>query len=263
MMKLVLPFALAGLLTLTTPAFAQSAFDGVWKVDLASAQLPDKPYVHSLKDGVYTCNSCVPVYSIPADGEMHKVEGFSYWDETSIRIVDGQTVEEAQKLRGRPVSTSRSQVSADGATLITTWTDTSAPDGTSSTGEGTMSRIAAGAAGAHAISGSWKNEAVSSASEASLTATMRLADGVFGFMTGNGYSYEARLGGPAVPITGDLAGATATVRQLADGSIEEAEHINGEVASIMTLTPTADGAMTVKFKNLKTDTTTSYKLIRQ
>lgn len=263
MTKLILPFALAGLLTMTAPAFAQSAFDGVWKVDLASAQLPDKPYVHSLKDGVYTCSSCVPAYSIRADGEMHKVDGFSYWDEASIRIVDSQTVEEAQTLRGRPVSTSRSQVSADGATLITTWTDTSAPDGTASSGEGTMSRIAPGATDAHAISGAWKNEAVSSASEASLTATIRLADGVFSFMTGNGYSYEARLDGPAVPIIGDLAGATATVRQLPDGSIEEAEYINGEAASMMTLTPTSDGEMAVKFKNLKTDTTTSYKLIRQ
>lgn len=263
MMKLVLPFALAGLLTLTTPAFAQSAFDGVWKVDLASAQLPDKPYVQSLKDGVYTCSSCVPVYSIPADGKMHKVEGFSYWDETSMRIVDGQTVEEAQKLRGRPVATFRSQVSADGATLITTWTDTSAPDGTTGSGEGTMSRIAAGATGAHAISGSWKSEAVSSASEASLTATVHLADGVFSFTSGTGYRYEARLGGPAVPIIGDLAGATATVRQLADGSIEEAEHINGEATSITTLTPPADGAMTIKYESLKDGTTTTYKVIRQ
>lgn len=263
MMKLVLPFALAGLLAMTTPAFAQSAFDGVWKVDLASAQLPDKPYVQSLQDGVYACSSCVPAYSIPADGKMHKVDGFSYWDETSIQIVDGQTVEEAQKLNGRPVGTSRSQVSADGATLTTTWTDTSAPDGTTSSGQGTMSRIAAGAAGGHAISGSWKNEAVSSASEASLTATMHLADGVFSFKTGNGYGYEARLGGPAVPITGDLAGATATVRQLADGSIEETDHINGERTSITTLTPTADGSISIKYENLKVGTTTNYKVIRQ
>lgn len=263
MMKLVLPFALAGLLAMSTPAFAQSAFDGVWKVDLASAQLPDKPYVQSLQDGVYTCSSCVPAYSIPADGKMHKVEGFSYWDEASIRIVDDQTVEEAQTLKGRPVGTSRSQVSDDGGTLTTTWLDTSAPDGTTSSGEGTMSRIAAGAAGAHAISGSWKNEAVSSASEASLTATIRLADGVFSFMSGTGYRYEARLGGPAVPIIGDLAGATATVRQLADGSIEEAEHINGEASSITTLTPPTDGEMTIKFENLKSGTTTTYKVIRQ
>lgn len=262
-MKLVLPFALAGLLALTTPAFAQSAFDGVWKIDLASAQLPDRPYVQSLQDGVYTCSSCVPAYSIPADGEMHKVEGFSYWDETSLRIVDGQTVEEAQKLNGRPVGTSRSQVSTDSSTLTTTWTDTSAPDGTTSSGEGTMSRIATGATGAHAISGSWKNEAVSSISEASLIATMRLANGVFSFTSGTGYSYEARLGGPAAPITGDLAGATATVRQLADGSIEETDHINGEATSVTTLTPAADGSITIKFDNLKVGTTTSYKVIRQ
>ena len=263
MMKLVLPFTVAILLALATPALAQSPFDGVWKVDLASAQLPDRPYVQSLQAGVYTCSSCVPAYSIPADGEMHKVEGFPYWDETSLRIVDGQTVEEAQRLNGRPVGTSRSQVSVDGATLTTTWTDTSAPDGTTSSGEGTMSRIAAGATGAHAISGSWKNQAVSSVSESSLTATMRLADGVFSFMSGNGYSYEVRLDGPAVPITGDLAGATATARQLADGGVEVTDHINGEATSKMTLTPPTAGSMTIRIDNLKVGTTTTYTVIRQ
>lgn len=262
-MKLVLPVALAGLLAIATPVFAQSAFDGVWKIDLASAQLPDRPYSLSLEGGVYTCSSCVPAYSIPADGEMHKVEGFSYWDETSIRIVDSQTVEDAQKLKGRPVGTSRSQVSADGSTLTMTWTDTSAPDGTTSSGENTMSRIASGAAGAHAMSGSWKNQAVSGVSESSLTATMHLTNGVFRFKSANGYSYEARLGGPAVPITGDLAGATATVRQLADGSLEETDHIDGEATSVMTLTPASDGSITIKIENLKVGTTTTYKVIKQ
>ena len=262
-MKLVLPLALAGLLAMATPAFAQSAFDGVWKVDLASAQLPDRPYVQSLENGIYTCSSCVPVYSIPADGEMHKVAGFSYWDETSIRVVDGRTVDEAQRLDGRAVGTTRLQVSADGSTLTTTWTDTSSPDGATASGEGMMSRIEAGAAGAHAISGSWKNEAVSSVSEASLTATMHLADGVFSFRSGNGYSYEGRLGGPAVPIIGDLAGATATMRQLADGSIEQTDHIAGEATSVMTLTPAADGSIMATTENLKVGTTTRFKLIRQ
>lgn len=262
-MKLVLPFALASLLAMATPAFAQSAFDGVWKVDLASAELPDRPYVQSLQNGVYTCSSCVPVYSVPADGEMHKVEGFPYWNETSVRVVDARTVEEAQSLNGRAVGRSRSQVSSDGSMLTTSWTDTSAPDGTTSSGEGTMRRIAVGPAGTHAISGSWRNEAVTNVSDASLTATMRLAEGVFSFRSGGGYGFEAPLGGPPVPITGDLAGATATVRQLADGSIEQTDHINGEATSVMTLTPAADGSIMIELKNLKVGTTTRYKVIKQ
>lgn len=262
-MKLVLPFALAGLLVSTTPVFAQSAFDGVWKIDLASAQLPDRPYVVSLQDGVYTCTSCVPSYSVPADGQMHKVEGFPYWDETSVRVVDAHTVDDAQKLKGRAVGTSRSQISADGATMTTAWTDTSAPDGTTSTGGTRMSRVASGATGAHAMSGSWKSEAVANISDASLLATLKLDAGMFSFHQGNGYAFEARLGGPAVPITGDLAGATATVRQLANGSIEETDHINGEAVSVTTMTPTADGAMSIKIDNLKLGTSVSYKLIKQ
>lgn len=262
-MKVILSFALTALVAMTSPAFAQSAFDGVWKIDLASAELSDRPYVVSLQNGVYTCSSCVPAYSIPADGTMHKVEGFPYWDETSVRVVDGRTVEEGQKLKGQPIGTSRSQISTDGTTMTTSWTDTSAPDGTTSTGEGTMTRIAAGASGAHAISGSWKNEAVSSVSEASLTATVGLVDGVFSFRTGNGYAYEVRLDGPAVPIIGDLAGATATARQLPSGSIEVTDHIGGDATSRTTLTPAGDGLMMIKSENLKLGTTTSYKVIRQ
>lgn len=262
-MKLVLPFALAGLLAIAAPAFAQSAYDGVWKIDLASAQLPDRPYVVSLENGTYTCSSCVPVYTVPADGQMHKVEGFDYWDEVAVRIVDAHTVDDAQKLKGRAVGTSRSRVSDDGATLTTTWTDTSAPDGVAITGENTMTRIAPAASGAHAMSGSWKNAGVANVSDATLTATLHLADGVFSFTSGSGYSYVARLGGPAVPITGDLAGATATVRQLEDGSIEETDHINGEAASVTTLTPASDGSITVKIDNLKVGTTTTYKILKQ
>lgn len=262
-MKLVFPFALAGLLALSTPTFAQSAFDGVWKIDLASAQLPDRPYVVSLEGGIYSCRFCVPAYSVPADGEMHKVEGFPYWDEIAVRVVDDHTIEDAQNFEGKSIGTSRARISADGATLTNSWTDTSAPDGTTSTGESTMSRIAAGPPGAHAISGSWKSEAVANISDSSLLATLHLEDGVFSFASANGYSYEARVGGPAVPITGDQAGATATVRQLADGSLEETDHVDGVAISVATMTPAADGTIVVKFDNPKTGTTTTYKLIKQ
>ena len=262
-MKLVLPYAFAALLAASTPAFAQSAFDGVWKVDLGSAQLSDRPFVVSLADGTYTCTSCVPNYSVPADGRMHRVEGFDYWDEISVRIVDAHTVEDAQRLKGRSVGSSRSRVSDDGAALTVSWTDTSAPDGATTRGENTYSRIAPGPAGAHALSGSWRSASVSNVSDATITATISLADGVFNFASGDGYKYSARLGGPAAPITGDLAGATATVRQLADGSIEETDHVNGEARSVMTLTPQADGSILIKVHNLKTDTHVSYRTIRQ
>lgn len=262
-MKLALPYALATLLALTSPALAQSPYDGVWRVDLASAQFSDKPYVVSIENGTFTCSSCMPAYTVPADGQMHRVEGFDYWDEISVRIVDGRTVEDAQKHKGRAIGTSRSRVSADGATLTSTWTDTSAPGGTVSTGETTMTRTAPAAAGAHAMSGSWSNAAVSNVSAEAVTATVRLADDMFSFSTGAGYAYQARLGGPAVPITGDLAGATATVRQLSDGSIEQTERINGEARSVTTLTPAADGSISVKVQNLRSNTTTSYRVVKQ
>ena len=49
-------------------AMAQSAFDGTWKVDLSKVQMPKKPDVLVLKDGVYQCKTCVPAMTVKADG---------------------------------------------------------------------------------------------------------------------------------------------------------------------------------------------------
>lgn len=255
--------AATAMFAMAAPAVAQSAFDGVWKVDIASAQLPDRPMVQSLQNGVYSCSSCVPAYTVPADGQMHKVEGYPYWDEISIRVIDSQTVEIAQSLRERPVGTSQSRVSADNSTVTATWSDTSSPDGTVTSGESTMRRIGAAPSGSHAISGTWGNPSVTRVSDAALIATISLTNTMFSFSVGSGWSYAATLGGPPVPVTGDLAGATAQVRQLPDGSIEETDFINGEATSRMTLTPTNGQSLAIRVEDLKVGTTTSYMAVKQ
>ena len=84
---------LAGaLLVAATPALAADRFDGTWKGDVASATVTGKPDTLLLKNGMYTCSSCTPAYTIKADGAFHAVKGKSYWDETSVAIVDDHTV---------------------------------------------------------------------------------------------------------------------------------------------------------------------------
>ena len=59
MKKHVLTALFLGLLT-PALAFAQSDFNGTWKVNLNKSKLSTKPDVYLLIDGTYTCKTCVP-----------------------------------------------------------------------------------------------------------------------------------------------------------------------------------------------------------
>jgi hypothetical protein len=49
--------------------FAQSPFDGTWKTNMAASKLSPKPYIFSVNNGMYDCESCVPKINIKADGQ--------------------------------------------------------------------------------------------------------------------------------------------------------------------------------------------------
>ena len=60
-----------------------------------------------------------------------------------------------------------------------------------------------------------------------------------------GVSYDAKLGGPAVPIKGDPAGTTASVKKVGDNSYEETDMRGGKVVSVTTFTVGTDGKLNV------------------
>ena len=49
--------------------FAQSPFDGTWKTNMAESKLSAKPYIFSVNNGMYDCETCVPKINIKADGK--------------------------------------------------------------------------------------------------------------------------------------------------------------------------------------------------
>lgn len=89
------------LVTFLMPAatIAQDAINGTWKIDLGNAQLPKKPDVYVLKDGMYSCKTCVPPFEVKADGQDQKVTGHPYFDTVAVKVVDDRTVEMSQKKR--------------------------------------------------------------------------------------------------------------------------------------------------------------------
>jgi len=123
-------FWIALLVALLSPsqAAAQSPFDGTWKMDLNTTQLPTKPGAYLLQAGVYHCRTCIPPIDVRADGLDHRVSGDSCYDTVSIRVLDDRTVQETDKSRGKIVHTEKMTVAADGNTAVWEFSDSCEAD---------------------------------------------------------------------------------------------------------------------------------------
>ena len=66
-------------------AFAQSPFDGTWKIDVSTARISQKPTGLLVQDGIYQCTTCTPSLKIAADGNDHPVTGDPYYDHRAIQ----------------------------------------------------------------------------------------------------------------------------------------------------------------------------------
>src|SRR5579872_5617672 len=116
-MKKSLLMLLPASMLLPAVCLAQNAFVGTWKADVNhNFELPKKPSEYLLTGGVYHCKTCVPPFSVPADGQDHPVSGHPYFDTAAIKVVDDSTVQETEKKGGKTVITATHQVSADGNT---------------------------------------------------------------------------------------------------------------------------------------------------
>jgi len=97
-----------------TVAWAQSPFDGAWKADLSKLKFPEKPDVFLLRDGRYTCSTCIPTkIDVAADGQDQKVAGNPYIDTLSVKIQDPKTVEIIAKKDGKIVGKEQDLISED------------------------------------------------------------------------------------------------------------------------------------------------------
>jgi hypothetical protein len=219
-----------------TPALAASPFDGTWKVDPSTAHFAQKPDVYVLTANSYSCKSCTPPMTIKADGAFHPVAGAVGMDAMSAKIVDANTVLLTYSFHGKPVGENKRVVSADGKTLTYHFTDLSAPSGPPPVTTAEETRIAAGPAGAHAISGTWQiKQGTAKASDAVLTMMLKVEGKTVSMMSPSGYGYDAPLGGAAVPIKGDPAAAMATVKMTNPATLVETDSVKGKVTSISTM----------------------------
>ena len=255
-MRFITSTAIAAALVLTLPGCNQqpaagneaaapeaagdlTALNGTWKTDRASVKFEQKPDEYLLQDGTYKCNTCIPPLTAVADGQFHPVADRPYYDSLSVKAVDDKTVEFHRKKGDREVSSTVITVSDDGNTATAKFHDATTPDAPPIDGQSTLKRAGPAPAGAHAISGQWVPEQVNDYSEEALNASYTI-DGNSVTWSGQGQSYTAELGGPAVPVKGDIGGTTVAV-SIEGGGLKETFTRDGKVVNETVTTVAADG----------------------
>jgi hypothetical protein len=239
---------------------AAGGIDGTWKTDLSTLQMDQRPDRYLLKGGQFSCSTCTPPLQLAADGAFHPVTGRPYADHISIKVDDDHNVTRTGQKAGKTTSTAKYTVSADGNTLTVAFTDLtgSKPVNVNYTG----TRVAPAPAGAHAISGSWKQQNPSNISDEGLTATFKADGDVLHMTTPTGQSYDAKLDGSDTPMKGDIGGTVVSVTKNGDSYVET-DKVGGKVVSVMTMTPSADGKMNVASEDKRNGSSQKFVMNKQ
>lgn len=231
-----------------TAAASADAINGTWKADLDSVRFDQKPDEFLLQAGQYTCKSCVPQVTVAADGAFHPITTPAA-DSLAVKVVDDHNVTRTARKAGRQVGETKMTVSADGNTLTGSFTDTSVEGAPAGKGEYTETRVGPAPAGAHGISGQWKPAKLANFNAEALTFTYNLEGDTLHMKSGTGQSFDAKFGGPAVKINGDLAGTMASVKRTANGGFEETDSRDGKVVGVYTFSVDANGKGHGTFEN--------------
>jgi len=235
---------LLGFLILLAPvvALTQSPIDGTWKTDVNQVQMPKKPDVYLLQNGRYQCKTCVPPTDIQADGQDHKVAGSRYFDTMSITVVDDHTIEETDKKDGKVVGTSKTMIAPDGKTGTFEFSDSSATNGGAPvTGKGEITRVAAGPAGSHAVSGSWRTSKMSDLSDNGSTVTYKVEGDTLNMSSPMGQSYSAKMDGTDTPYKGDPGITSVSVKSMGKNGFDEMDKRDGKVLYVAHIRVAPDG----------------------
>ena len=252
-------------LLLASSAFAQqSPFDGTWKIDMNKVTFPQKPDVFVLQNGMYSCKTCTPPYTIKADGTDQKVTGHPYFDTVAIKVVNDHEIQETDKKGGKTVATSETTVSPDGKTATFTFTDASNTNGGAPVkGKGTSTQVAKGPAGSHAASGSWRVDKLESLSDNAIVWTYKVKGDELTMTNPTGQTYTAKLNGPDAPMKGDPGVTSVSLKKMGN-TLEETDKRDGKVIGVLKLTVAADGKTAkASFTDTRQNRTTQFDAVKQ
>lgn len=232
-------------LCMAAATYAQSPFDGTWRVDLAQTKFSPKPLTFYISQGWYHCTgSCNPAYDIAADGQDHAVAGHSY-DTLSVTIVDDHTISAVAKKGGKVMFEQTRTVSADGKTLNVKTIDHPMNGDQTSTYESVAKRTGKTPSGVHATSGDWVIVKQSGTGSELLT-TYKTSGDQITMSDPTGAGYTAKLDGNDYPVQGAYGYDAVSLKKINAHTIEETDKRDGTVTDVSTMTVSANGkTMTV------------------
>jgi hypothetical protein len=239
-MRRIYLFAALPLLLSAALSAAQSPFDGTWKTNMNNVEFPKKPDVYLLKDGMYSCKTCQPPYTIKADGSDQKITD-PYVDTLAVKVINDHEIELTGKKSGKAVQESKNTVSPDGNTMTVEFTDSSSPNGGPVTGKGEETRVAKGPAGSSPISGSWRMSKMSNISDNAIRYTYKTTGDEITMTNGTGQTYTAKMDGTEAPMKGDPGITSVSVRRTGKNSFEETDKRDGKVIGVFAATISPDG----------------------
>lgn len=213
-------------------ASAQSLFNGTWSLVPRSIHLShSKPMVLSLKNGIFYGTQDGTPIKLPADGKDHAVKGTSGFNTVSIHVINGHSFKEVDKQNGKVVVTALVTASPDGQTLTV---NLRKADGSNSTQ--ISRRIATGAPGSNAVSGTWQFERLSAASGGEFQITYKVTGKTVESSNPEG-SFTATLGGKPVPYVGSgIPNITVSAQMPSKNVLRETFYAAGTEVSTSTFT---------------------------
>jgi hypothetical protein len=238
-MKMAALVIAAGVLLSAAPLPRDRPLTGTWVADLDTQQgLPKDVYL--VRDGTYSCESCVPRRHYPADGTLRTVAETPRLLE-AVRIIDGRTIS-TRIIQPDLSRTTVMRVARDGRTATYVSTDRRAGiEGTLRT-EYLARRTAFGPAGSHAVSGTWQGIRYVSVPLQLRTTILTDRGDELSYRTGTGYSYTARFGGAYEPVSGPYHGSiTVAVQRVDRYRVVETRRRGSNVVQVRTYTVAADG----------------------
>lgn len=231
-----------------------SPITGTWVADLDSQQgLPTDVYV--VRDGTYSCESCVPPRRYPADGRLRPVAGDPAVSE-AVTIVDSRTLS-TRIVRPGLDRVTRMKVARDGqsATYVSIDRQRGIKDRLRT--EYLARRAGPAPDGAHSASGTWRGLRYVSVPIRLRTTILTDGSERLSYRTGTGYSYSAPYGGGFVPIRGPYDGSlSVSVRRDGSNRVVETRRRDGSDVQRRTYTVSGDGRrLEIATTNLATGTT--------
>lgn len=225
------------------PAAEAGSIDGTWVADLDTVKFEQAPDEFALKDGVYSCATCIPpITNFTADGAFHPIADRPTYDSMSVAQIDAQSVKFVRRKGDKEAGNNSWTVSADGKTLTNKYTTLDNANGKATSGETTLTRVGEPVAGAHAVSGKWAVDKVGNISPEALTVTYKVDGDVLTSTAATGESYTAKLDGSETPIKGAADGAVVSaVRE--GGGYKLTFKRGGKVINEQSVTPSEAGTL--------------------